>query len=367
MTKKDELEIKLKRIRALIQEKKLDAVYIKRQDDFSWLSCGGRNYLGCCGDMGLVGLLVTDNTTHAITNCIEGPRMRDEEHLEDLGFKMHEGLWYTNDFEQKTLSKLVSSDNIGFDYGSQNNIAEDIKKLRYSLTDSEIERMKELGTLATFALEEGASLARPGETENQVVARIIKILYDHNMEYAFVFAAADERFHNFRHAVSTDKKVTERLQLGGNIRMHGLTVCMSRYVNFVPVTEELRKKYRINQQIDTELMVNTVPGKNYNTTLLEAKAAYEKYGYAEEFDKHHLGGPIGYANRDFRVDPSHSGIIQENQAFCWNPSLTGTKSEDTIVVNKNGFEFITRPILFPKNEIVVNGKSYLRADILEKY
>ena len=41
-----ELEIKLARIRNMMAQKDLDAVYLKGQDNFAWLTCGGRNYVG---------------------------------------------------------------------------------------------------------------------------------------------------------------------------------------------------------------------------------------------------------------------------------------------------------------------------------
>jgi len=57
-----------------MQMKHIDGLYLKRQDDFAWLSCGGRNFVGA-GDMGNCGLLVTFDGHHAITNTIEAPRM----------------------------------------------------------------------------------------------------------------------------------------------------------------------------------------------------------------------------------------------------------------------------------------------------
>ncbi|MFA5447829.1 MAG: M24 family metallopeptidase [Sphaerochaeta sp.] len=368
MTRKEELAIKLDRIRKLMEKLELDGVYLKRQDDFAWLSCGGQNYLGW-GEMGLCGLLVTANDTHAVTNIIEKPRMIDEERLEEMGFKVHSSVWHVLDFEAKKLKELVPSGKLGLDFNSPlgRNIEGDIKTLRLSLTTAEVERVKEVGVLATLAMEEAAASLRPGVSEIEATKRIAMALYDQGMEFTSLMCAADERLYNYRHAIATDNRMRERVQIGGNMRKWGLTVCLTRYVNFVPVTEEIRAQYRLNQLIDCTLMEKTVVGRPYNEPLLAAKALYEANGFADEFDKHHLGGPIGYANRDYRVDPTMTIEVVENQTFCWNPSITGTKSEDTILVTSKGFEFITRPMLFPSNEVVVNGNTYVRPDILEKY
>jgi Xaa-Pro aminopeptidase len=368
MTRTEELEIKLARTRSLMSSMKLDAVYLKRQDDFAWLTCGGQSYLGW-GEMGNCGLLVTDEGQYAVTNLIEYPRMIEEEHLEDMGFKILAAVWFENDFESETVRRLVPSLNIGTDYNAPfggKNIAGEIKKLRLSLTESEQDRLRKVGELASLAMEEACATLRPGDRELDAVKRIADHLFDCGMEYTSLMCAADDRLLKYRHAIPTENRILRRVQVGGNMRKWGLTVCMTRYVNFVPVTEELRSQYRLNQRIDLALMTNTHPGCSYQVPLLAARKIYDENGLENEFEKHHQGGPIGYANRDYRVDFNLNDLIHDDQAFCWNPSITGTKSEDTILVHKEGFEFITRPYVFPKVDIEFEGRKYTRADILEK-
>lgn len=367
MTRMEELEIKLARVRSLMAAQKLDGIYLKRQDNFAWLTCGGQNYLGW-GEMGNCGLLVTQDQIHAITNMIEYPRMIDEERLGDMGFRVHADVWVETGFENKTMLSLVPSGRIGTDYHAPfgNNIEAEIKKLRLSLTESEQERLRQVGQMASLALEEAAATLRPGDREIDAIKRIAGHLFDNGMEFTSLMCAADERILNYRHAIPTEKRMKKRVQIGGNMRKWGITVCLTRYVNFVPVTARLRRQYKLNQAIDLTLMTNTIPGLPYQKPLEAARELYERNGIAEEFLKHHQGGPIGYANRDYRVDYGLRDVIQENQAFCWNPSITGTKSEDTILVHKDGFEFITKPYVFPKVDISLGGKAYTRADILEK-
>jgi len=59
-------------------------------------------------------------------------------------------------------------------------------------------------------------------------------------------------------------------------------------------------------------------------------------------------------------------IIEENQAFTWNPSVTGAKSEDTILATSKGPEMITHPILYPTLSLKVEGVNFVRPAILEK-
>ena len=363
----NELSQKLTRLSELLETHHLDAIYLKRQDNFAWLSCGGKNYVGI-GELGNCGLLVTKDACHAITNVIEEKRMRDEERLESIGFAIHAGVWHDNDFELSTISKIVGYGTVGFDYPSAGgqNVANLVKPLRFSFTEQEVERYKELGYLASLAMEETAATIRQGDSEYATVGRLSEILHTHGMDFASAMCAADERISDYRHPVPTMKKIKNRVQLGGNLRRDGLIVCLTRYVNFEPVSAALRAQYKANVEIDLTFMKNTTVGESYQKPLLAGKAAYERLGYAKEFDKHHQGGPIGYNPREYRLDFSHTGKVVENQGFCWNPSITGTKSEDTIIVTSKGFDFITRPILYPVLEVEIDGIVYARPNILEK-
>lgn len=99
MRQNREFTTKLDRLLELLEREGLYAVYLKRQDNFAWLTCGGINYVAV-GDMGNCGLLVTLDGLHAVTTNIEAPRMREEEKLEEMGFSLHAGVWHDREFDE---------------------------------------------------------------------------------------------------------------------------------------------------------------------------------------------------------------------------------------------------------------------------
>ena len=354
MTKQEELKYKLSRLRDIMSDRNLDGIYVKRQDDFAWLSCGGRNYVGV-GDMGNCGLLVTRDKCYAISNNIERPRMIDENNLEDMGFEYHSFIWHNGAREGEILTSLVPSEKIGFDYGGKNNILSDIKAVRMDLTEAEIERYIAIGKAASEAIESAAQLIRKGMTEYEIAGRIIKNMEDCGLEELSCMVAADERIFKYRHPLPTAKCVEKRVQMGGNFRRDGLVICLTRYASFGPLSIDLENQMKTNQLIDCTLIAASEPGTVLCDALLKGKAKYEELGYGDEFNKHHQGGPIGYAGRDYRVDFGVKDTIKAHQGFCWNPSITGTKSEDTYIVEKGKRTPITKPILFDKVEIESGG------------
>lgn len=362
-----EFMIKLKRIRKLMDQESLYGCYLKRQDNFAWLTCGGINYVGP-GDYGNCGLLVTSEELFAITNNIEAPRMREEEQLEKLGFQIISGMWYDGTYEQDTVRKICGSRPVGYDIaGYEKNLTDKIRALRSSLTEDEISRYLEGGEKVSRIMEEVADSIVPGETEWKAASRVAERTWAEGMEPLSVFCSSDERIDRYRHAVSTGKIIQERVQLGGNIRYKGLVIGCTRYVSFRPVEYGLCRQYQDNAEISCRMIAETLPGNLYTTPLAAGKKAYEDLGYKDEFYKHHQGGAIGYQARDCKVDFSCKDVIAENQAFCWNPTITGTKSEDTVITTPEGILFVTRPLLYPVINLRIDQMSYTRAGILEKF
>ena len=357
---KREIEIKLSRIRTLMSEKGFDGVYLKGQDNFAWLTAGGRNYVGM-GATGNCGLLVTADKCYAVTNNIESPRMRDEEHLEELGFEIHAGVWHDSTFEKRTIAALVPSGRVAYDTGAEASL---IQKLRFDLTEDEIERYREIGKDASVAMEEAAMRIVPGISEYEVAADIIASMEKKGLEILSCMVAADERIALYRHPLPTSRKIKNRVQIGGNFRRSGLVICLTRYVWFYEPTEAELKQYHDNQVIDCTYMNASRPGETFTAALEAERRKYAELGYADEFDKHHQGGPIGYQGRDYRVGFDTPGTISDHQAFCWNPSITGTKSEDTVICTKDEVIPVTGPAIFPVNTIEVDGRVFLRPGIL---
>ena len=73
---------------------------------------------------------------------------------------------------------------------------------------------------------------------------------------------------------------------------------------------------------------------------------------------------MGYSARDIKVNASTTELVQENQAFCWNPSITGTKSEDCFIATRNGPLMISNPVIFPVLRMEVEGIEFTRPAIL---
>ncbi len=367
MANTDEIREKLGRVRTFMQAKGLQAVLLKRQANFSWLTAGGLNLVGITTEVGAASLLITEEGQYVITNNIEAPRMAAEEKLEEQGYKIRSFPWY-EEREASTVSKIVGKGTLGCDvpFPYAVVLTEEIARLRYSLTTDEVFRLRWLGERVSATLENTVAATRRGEKESEVVGRLCNELWKDRIDPITLMSAADDRISLFRHSIPTEKKVKKVLMVSVNARKGGLIVSLTRFVHFGKVPPELRERYAANVWIDCMFMAATQPGVPAAEVLRKGIEAYGAKGYPEEWKLHHQGGSIGYTGRDYRCHFQTPDVVQENQAFTWNPSLTGTKSEDTILATKDGPEMITRPILYPTLSVEVGGTVFVRPDILEK-
>ena len=79
----------------------------------------------------------------------------------------------------------------------------------------------------------------------------------------------------------------------------------------------------------------------------------------------HTGGPASYEPREAIAVPESDGLVAVGQAYAWNPSITGTKSEDTILVGESQNEVISVVADWPVYTLSIGGQEIQRPAILE--
>lgn len=366
MTRWQEVEIKQQRLIKLMDEKGLDGILLKKQANFSWLTGGGLNVVNIATEMGMSTLLVTRQGRYVIANQIEAARMMEEEDLNGLGFQLLQYEWAVD--REAELAKQVVGDlsKVGADgaFADCQNLDGEIKKCRYSLTENEIERYLFLGAKLSAAMEKVALGIRPGDRECEIAGRIGAELWKDRIDPSGFQVAADERAFLYRHAIPTQRMVKRYVMLCCNARYHGLITTITRIVHLGRPDPLLLEKYRHNCEIECRMMEASKPGTALAAVFETGLAAYRELGYPDEWLLHHQGGAMGYAARDIKVTAQSPELIQDNQAICWNPSISGVKTEDAFIATQQGALLISAPVIFPQLTMTVNQTKFVRPGML---
>jgi Xaa-Pro aminopeptidase len=132
----------------------------------------------------------------------------------------------------------------------------------------------------------------------------------------------------------------------------GLIVAMTRFVWFgEPPDAETRRRFAAATRVHRVFRAATRAGVTLGSVMDAGIAAYTAEGYADEWLRHHQGGPIGYQGREILATPESPVHIEAGTAFAWNPSITGTKVEDTFVLDADGGQtIVTRDPAWPADE-----------------
>jgi antitoxin VapB len=179
--------------------------------------------------------------------------------------------------------------------------------------------------------------------------------------------AVDERISNYRHALPSKAGMNKMAMVNVVAEKWNMPVAITRFVHIGPLPEETQKKFEAVAYVNANYQKATKAGQNVRGIFGSMQSWYEKAGYRWEWEKHHQGGAIGYDDREYVIRPGVNHIIRENQAFAWNPTITGSKMEETILATSDGFEVLTRSSSgWPMFDVEIDGKIYPQPWVLIK-
>ncbi|MBN2582843.1 MAG: M24 family metallopeptidase [Planctomycetes bacterium] len=363
---RQERQEKLHRVRAYMRGRKLDVVLLTTRTNFSWLTAGSLNHVAMATSEGVTTLAVTPRSVHILANAIEAPRMMAEE-LAAEEFRLVEFPWHDDASRRAAVMDLAGGRKkaaADTDLYGLPRLDADFAELRYSMTEGEIARYRKLGRDVSEILETVCAEIEPGETEWQVDGLLAELSLARGIRPFVRLVAADRRIERFRHPISTPTKIRRQAMVVTCGERHGLVVAASRLVNFGSLSKALRRKHQAVCNIDAALILASRPGTAIGDVLAKGIEAYAAEGFADQWQLHHQGGPTGYLGREFIATPGERRRVQVNQPFAWNPSITGTKSEDTVLATEKGPELLSRPIDWPTVEGRCEAGTVVRADIL---
>jgi len=359
-----EFDQKQDRIQVMLAERKLDALLLRRVSSFAWATCGAASYVNTATTNGETALLITSSGRHLITNNIEATRLEQEEKLAAQGWEFRVAPWHE---AQDAVAELTQRLRLGADgpYPGATDLSSDLARLRANLTPEEGERFRLLGRLCAEAMGSAVQAVRPGQTEYQVAGLLAREAESRGAQAIVNLIATDERIFAFRHPLPTDKELERYAMLVLCGRRWGLVCSVTRFVHFGRLPDDLRRKAEAVARVDATFIAATRPGRSLGEIFQRATAAYAEVGFPGEWRLHHQGGPAGYEPREYVATPGSTDVVSVGQVYAWNPSITGTKSEDTILVGEAGNEVLTAIENWPKLLVTVDGQAFTRPAILE--
>ena len=358
-----ELEAKHNQVVDWLRSESLDGILLKRNENIAWLT-GGAVELRVLtpNETGVAALLVTaEGARYYLTTANEAPRLHDEE-FGALDFEPVIFPWYANDTDQQALELArgqVASDTPipGFAHAH-------LYPLRASLQETEIARFRWLGAQTADAVTAVLKQLKPGQTEYEMEGEVASALLSRGILPSVYLMAADERILKYKHAVARGKQIGKYAMINLCARKWGLTVSITRFAHFGPLSSELADRFHAAAQVNAALLDASRVGATSADLFRVAADAYAANGFPGDEQLHHQGGPTGYWEREWIATPEGKEAVVDNQAFAWNPSIRGGKVEDTVLLHNGETELLTATPELPALESSANGNSYPATGVL---
>jgi len=362
----EERAAKHARIVAWLDSRGLDGVVLTRRCTFSWYTCGAHNHVAEACDIGVSSLVVTRDGARAVSNNIEATRLKGEALDEDIDVVEH--AWTDAPGRAAAFAETMGDGRFAADSpvgGLDLEPTDDeFDRLRWSMTPWEIERYRELARDVAESVEQTARHILPRTTEIHAAGLLSAALRAKGCTPWVLLVGADDRISEHRHPLPTDAAAERYLMLVTVSERSGLQAACTRIVSFEGVEAHLARRHRAVATVDAALILATRPGATLGDCFAAAQAAYEQTGFGDQWQLHHQGGSIGYLPRELKAEPGSDVPVLADQAFAWNPSITGTKCEDTILCREDGCEIMTSTGRWPAIEVEWNGRVLQRPDIL---
>lgn len=362
-----EFEIKRQRIVGLLAAHQADALWVTQNANMAWLTGGARAYIDTSTQVGVASLLLTATGAYVLTNTIEAPRLRDEEGL-GPPWEMIAEPWYAA--TGAPPARLLRGARLASDTPRPDAVlvADALVQARAPLLPVEIERYAKLGQEADACLYRVAQTLEPSMSEHAVAARVAQATYEMGALPIVILIASAERMQTVRHPLPTARPLGQSVMLVLCAQRHGLIVNLTRLVAFGTAPDLLKTRLAAVMQVDATAILATVPDAPMAQIFTTICEAYAAVGFADAWQGHHQGGPCSYGARDWLVTPTTTAHVQRQQAFAWNPSVPGAKSEDTFVVQDGGPRILTvgpAGAQWPRVPVTISGRRLERPDVLE--
>ncbi|OYR70170.1 peptidase [Halorubrum ezzemoulense] len=356
-----DLAARTDRLDAYLAERGLEAVWFARPNGFAWLT-GGDNVVDADAATG-VAAAGYDGELRVIADDIEADRLADEE-LPDA-FAVESFPWYADSLAAAVAERSPAPAAADFDVSGFE--AVDGSRLRQPLTDDDVERYRELGREVAAAVETVCRNLEPDDPEYEVAAGIDISLASRDVDTPVVLVGGAERAQAFRHYTPSDAALGDYALVSVTAERAGLYASMTRTVAF-DAPDWFEERHRAAARVEATAIrateaaaAGTLVGGDGDAGSADApdaagdvfeaiREAYDAVGFADEWEKHHQGGAAGFAGREWIATPDGDEPVRWPMGYAWNPTVRGTKSEDTHLVAPDLTERLTKTGRWPTHE-----------------
>ena len=340
---------RLKKLRAVLKEKNLDAMFITQEANRRYLSGfdGSDGYLIITSDKAIIavdsryweqaGIEAPDFKLFKVTQSYIDffPGLVSDLNLNTIGFESDNITYDTHHAlnsalkKKKVTAKMVAVSGL-------------VEKIRMVKEPEEIELMKKAAEITDTAFTAVEKKIKAGMTEKQIAWELEKTLHETGSEgLAFPIIVGSGPNAALPHAKPSDRIINEGetivIDMGGRYRGYANDITRTVYVG--KPDAQLKKVYNTVLEAQATAVNRISAGMTGAEADSIAREIIQKAGYGEFFG-HSLGHGVGLAEHEQpRLSTTSKQILADNMVFTVEPGIYltgwgGVRIEDTVIMEK---------------------------------
>ncbi len=335
-----ELAVRRRRLSSFLESNDLEAIWVARPNNFAWLT-GGSNVVSRDSPIGVAAAgYQRDGGFRVLTNSIEADRLRDEELPAEFSVTALE--WYTDSLAEAIVSESPTP--AAADFAVEGLSEVDCSALRQPLSTEDLERYRAFGSETTTAVERVCRGLSTAHTERAAATEVRSALEARGITAPVVLVGSANRTQQYRHYTPTTAELGDYALVSVTAQRGGLYTSLTRTVVFEKPAW-LDERFHAAASVEATALAATQragrDGAPARAVFEAIQRAYEAVGWSEEWQSHHQGGAAGFAGREWIATPDCTRRVHVPQAYAWNPTVQGAKSEGTVLVTAAGLEPLT--------------------------
>jgi len=213
--RQQECQQKLEWLRTCLRETGAAGIRLRGTDWFAWATAGGSNTVLLTAETGVAEVLVTAQGAWILTDTIEAQRLQDEEVpspgdvAQDI-FDFSVSPWAEPAQRESFVQAVTAGGKILSDRPSRSSpehpestLPASLIQHKRTLLPSERDRYRYVGRLASEAMTEVLSQAKPDWSEYQLAGAGAAALWKRGLHPALTLAAGERRLPTYRHPTAT--------------------------------------------------------------------------------------------------------------------------------------------------------------------
>ena len=359
-----DIEQKHERVAKFLKANRYSALLLQKPSNLAWFTSGA-DFTRSGSSECPTSLFLMPDARVLLTNNVESAQFF-EGTLAGLGFQLKERPWHESPsilVEDLCRGRNVASDS-GF--GRTRNISADLIRLRQPLNEIECERLRELGTQISHAVEATARQFEHRETEAEIAGQLAHRLLRYKIIPERLQICSDGISQRFRHWTPGNEPVERFCSLTAIGRRDGLYAAATRTICFEEIPKDLRNSFQLALMTQATGMHFSKAGWTLAEVWKRVARIYEKFGRSEEWELADQAEVLGYEPCESRVTPNNNYELQVGTAMFWHPSVGPAMVGDTMLIGPTGLEMLTPMEQWPMSKVDVKGVAILRPDILQR-